>query len=127
MPQILSKSRQNTVPSTQSFGSDLSAKIAITSNNNPVAIGTRGTVGSLIMQEIDYFIQLELDNRSSASNKTYNQVTTDVSSKSEKKKSKKKRYIPSICSKVEVSERNLPNSSTSRFTYKNLKKPYTML
>ncbi|KAJ6776469.1 hypothetical protein OIU74_000608, partial [Salix koriyanagi] len=33
---------------------------------NPVQIGTRGTVGSLIMQEIKYFSQLELGCRESS-------------------------------------------------------------
>ncbi|KAK9267361.1 hypothetical protein L1049_009786 [Liquidambar formosana] len=29
--------------------------------NTPVKIGTRGTVGSLVMREIDYFSKLEID------------------------------------------------------------------
>ncbi|XVF03920.1 hypothetical protein REPUB_Repub05bG0035100 [Reevesia pubescens] len=38
--------------------------------NPPVEIGTRGTVGSLVMQEIEYFNQLELSSKKPHSNRT---------------------------------------------------------
>ncbi|KAB2600972.1 hypothetical protein D8674_001977 [Pyrus ussuriensis x Pyrus communis] len=33
----------------------------------PIAIGTRGTVGSLVLKEIEYFSKIELDRRGSSS------------------------------------------------------------
>lgn len=98
----------------------------------PVAIGTTGTVGSLIMQEIDYFSRLELGGRSS-SNKPLRQLVNLASagefSRSkresvvripEKKKRGSNRLIPSMCSMVEVAENKQPNT-TSGFAYRNLK------
>lgn len=98
----------------------------------PVAIGTRGTVGSLIMQEIEYFNQLELGCRNSSS-KSHCQVIDSASSSeligpkigsavgvSKKKKRGSTRLIPSMCSMVEVAESNRP-SQFSGITYRNLK------
>lgn len=99
----------------------------------PVAIGTTGTVGSLIMQEIEYFSRLELGGRSSSSNKPLRQLVNLASagefsrSKSEsvvripeKKKRGSNRLIPSMCSMVEVAESKQPNK-TSGFAYRSLK------
>lgn len=104
----------------------------MTAQSNPVAIGTRGSVGSLIMQEIEYFSRLELGGRSS-SNKPPRQLADFAStgefsrSKLEsviaipgKKKRGSNRLIPSMCSMVEVAESNQPNTS-SGFAYRNLK------
>ncbi|PIN15844.1 hypothetical protein CDL12_11510 [Handroanthus impetiginosus] len=100
--------------------------------SNPVAIGTRGTVGSLVMQEIEYFSRLDLDGCSS-SNKSQHQLSDLAStgkfsrSKLEplivvpgKKKPGNKRLIPSMCSMVKVAESNQPKAC-SRYTYLNLK------
>lgn len=106
----------------------------MTAQSYPVAIGTRGTVGSLIMQEIEYFSRLELGGRGS-SNKPLRQLvnlaSTGEFSRSkresvirvpEKKKrgSISNRLIPSMCSMVEVAESKQPNT-TSGFAYRNLK------
>ncbi|KAI3466229.1 hypothetical protein Pfo_022892 [Paulownia fortunei] len=121
---------QKMVHISHSFGSALPEKMA--ARSNPVAIGTRGTVGSLIMQEIDYFSQLELGEQSST-NRPSHQLA-DLPSTGEfskpklesvitvprKKKRGSKRYLPSMCSMVEVAESNQPNSF-SGFTYRNLK------
>lgn len=61
---------------SHSFGLAFSDKMALKSN--PVAIGTRGTVGSLIMQEIEYFSRLEMGCQSS-SNKPARQLANSAS------------------------------------------------
>ncbi|KAL0306392.1 UNVERIFIED_CONTAM: hypothetical protein Sradi_6056500 [Sesamum radiatum] len=104
----------------------------MTLKSNPVAIGTRGTVGSLIMQEIEYFSRLEMG-RQSSSNKPARQLANSAStggfSKSRleslitvpgRKKRGSNRLIPSMCSMVEVAESNQRNMF-SGFTYRNLK------
>ncbi|CAI9755009.1 unnamed protein product [Fraxinus pennsylvanica] len=64
---------QKTLHKHDAIGEKMAAKC------KPVAIGTRGTVGSLIMQEIKYFNELELGCRNSFS-KSHRQVTDSASS-----------------------------------------------
>ncbi|XP_034210626.1 uncharacterized protein LOC117623765 [Prunus dulcis] len=97
----------------------------------PVEIGTRGTVGSLIMKEIEHFSHLELSSRCS-SHKPQPQFKGMVSSgshlrpacesvvKTQKKKKRGTRILPSICSKVEVSDSNRP-IGISVYSYRNLR------
>ncbi|KAJ6966680.1 hypothetical protein NC652_004290 [Populus alba x Populus x berolinensis] len=99
---------------------------------NPVQIGTRGTVGSLVMQEIKYFSQLEISCRESSKKpqphvtslaSTSNQSKTTLGSVITTPKKKMKggsRRLPRICSMVEVSDSSRPNG-ISRFSYRNLK------
>ncbi|KAH6835520.1 hypothetical protein C2S53_006391 [Perilla frutescens var. hirtella] len=99
----------------------------------PIAIGTRGTVGSLIMQEIDHFSQLELGGASSSKKPSNQPVDLPLMSHEflrpelesaiaipMKKKRGSRRLIPSICSLVEVANINQSNS-VSGFAYTNLK------
>ncbi|KAF9666955.1 hypothetical protein SADUNF_Sadunf16G0282400 [Salix dunnii] len=99
---------------------------------HPVQIGTRGTVGSLIMQEIKYFSQLELSCQES-SKKPQPHITTMASTSNQSKTTlgsvvttpKKKmkggsRRLPRICSMVEVSDSSRPYG-ISGFSYRNLK------
>ncbi|KAL9319764.1 hypothetical protein ACSQ67_011603 [Phaseolus vulgaris] len=98
----------------------------------PVEIGTRGTVGSLLMQEIEYFSQLELNSQGWSQknkSKTINMgssVSTDsrhstVSRvETRKKKRGSSKLLPSMCSTVNVIDNSKPNV-TSAFSYKNLK------
>lgn len=97
----------------------------------PAEIGTRGTVGSLIMREIEHFSQLELSNRCS-SKKAHPQLKDMASStshlgrtfesviKTQKKKKRCNGLLPSICSMVEVSENNRP-TGISAYSYRNLR------
>ncbi|XVE80349.1 hypothetical protein DITRI_Ditri14bG0132600 [Diplodiscus trichospermus] len=100
----------------------------------PVEIGTRGTVGSLIMQEIEYFSRLELSCGDSSKKPPSNVSDVAASSSHSRtivrpvvatQKKKKKRggsgskLLPSICSTVEISE-NRP-VGVSGFSYRNLK------
>lgn len=99
--------------------------------HKPVEIGARGTVGALIMKEIEYFSRLELSCQNS-SRKPQFHITNMASSSSharptfgsgiatQKKKKKRSRLIPSICSMVEISDNNRPVGS-SGFSYRNLK------
>lgn len=100
----------------------------------PVQIGTRGTVGSLITQEIEYFTQLEKKSQN-ISQKPFECKLPDEGSTSScskpnlgsiitiprKKKKGSSRLLPSMCSMVDVVEkRNQPDLS-STFSYRSLK------
>ncbi|XP_047180953.1 uncharacterized protein LOC124847488 [Vigna umbellata] len=98
----------------------------------PVEIGTRGTVGSLLMQEIEYFSRLELNSNGwSQNNKSQtinmgSSVSTDsrpstVSRvETRKKKRGSSKLLPSMCSMVDIIDSSKPNV-ISAFSYKNLK------
>ena len=97
----------------------------------PLAIGTRGTVGSLVRREIEYFRRIELDH-GETSKKPKPKSSVGFSSPSKTRtfgslmswRSKKRRpsscnsntssFLPSMCSAVEVSE-------SKRFSYRVLK------
>ncbi|KAF5730566.1 hypothetical protein HS088_TW19G00157 [Tripterygium wilfordii] len=97
---------------------------------NLVEIGTRGTIGSLIRQEIEYFSRLESSSRSSSQRSQSDLKDMDRSSgqcratfgseiTQKKKKREGSRFIPRMCSMIEVSENNM-KSGISGFNYKNL-------
>ncbi|KAL4566824.1 hypothetical protein LXL04_030949 [Taraxacum kok-saghyz] len=86
----ISPSSSTSQPATPSF---IPEKMA---TKPPVEIGTKGTVGSLIIQEIEYFNKLEINIPKSASQirKNGGQTTT--------KPRRKNRFVPSMCSAIEV-------------------------
>ena len=99
---------------------------------NPVQIATRGTVGSLVMQELKYF-SLQVESSHGSSQKSQPRVTVMASTSNQSKTipgsalstPKKKlrggsRRLPRICSVVEVSDCSRPNGN-SGFSYRNLK------
>lgn len=99
----------------------------------PVDIGTRGTVASLIMQEIEYFSRIESNSQDRSQRNKSHQITDVGSSlstnsrstivstvESTKKKRVSSKLLPSMCSMVDVSENCRPNR-TSVFGYKNLR------
>jgi len=96
----------------------------------PVEIGTRGTVASLIMQEIEYFTRIDSNSQRNKSHITeVGSSTSSTSSRttivstveeSTKKKRVRNRLLPSMCSMVDVSDNGRPNG-TSAFSYRNLK------
>lgn len=67
----------------------------------PVDIGTKGTVGLLIMQEIEYFNKLEVNSRKHS-------FQVKDSSQTRTSTRRKKGFIPSICSAIEVENNNGP-------------------
>ncbi|KAG6584077.1 hypothetical protein SDJN03_20009, partial [Cucurbita argyrosperma subsp. sororia] len=96
-----------------------------------VAIGTRGTIGSLIKKEIDYFAKIELErcsSRSSQRPQAPDMATSGCSSSPptfwhsvmswrRKKKRSRSRFVPKICSSAfDVSESNQMNK-ISGFNY----------
>ncbi|CAK7351091.1 unnamed protein product [Dovyalis caffra] len=99
----------------------------------PVAIGTRGTVGSLVRKEIEYFTKFEIE-RCASSRKPQGQVAELASSNGQSRPSfwsltmswrrKKRRgsfgFLPSICSAVEVADSNRL-SGIPGFSYRILK------
>ncbi|KAF5729032.1 hypothetical protein HS088_TW21G01189 [Tripterygium wilfordii] len=85
----------------------------------PVAIGTRGTVGSLVRKEIEYFNNFELERRGSCKRRQGSVVDMGSSSGNSRPgfwflmtswKRKKRRsnggFLPSMCSVVEVADGN---------------------
>lgn len=119
------------VYNSSSDASSVSERMA---GKTPVEIGTRGTVGSLITHEIEYFAQLEIKCQN-MSRKNLERKLSDAGSISscskpnlgsiiptpKKKKKGSNRLIPNMCSMVDVVEkRNQPNLS-SRFSYRSLK------
>ncbi|MBA0850381.1 hypothetical protein Goshw_028881 [Gossypium schwendimanii] len=109
----IKQSMQRSRTSTKSVPVEMATAIA----NPPVEIGTRGTVGSLVMQEIEYFSQLELRSKDS-SKKPHSNVGPVVPTQKKKKRGSSK-LIPSICSMVEISD-NRP-LGISGLSYRNLK------
>lgn len=97
----------------------------------PVEIGTRGTVGSLLMQEIEYYSRQEFNSQDwSQKNKSQtinmgssvstNSRPTTVSRVESTKKKQSSKLLPKMCSVVDVSDNSKPKG-TSAFSYKNLK------
>ncbi|KAF8021801.1 hypothetical protein BT93_G2057 [Corymbia citriodora subsp. variegata] len=98
----------------------------------PVEIGSKGTIGSLIMQEIEYFRRVEFS--SGENSQKPRPHTTDLASScnpakptfgsllthKKKRRGSSNRLVPSICSMVEVSDNKRP-VGTSSFNYRNLK------
>lgn len=124
MPPTLSKSptktrsKTTTVPQTST---SFPPRIKDFVQSYPVAIGTRGTVGSLIIREMEYFSRLELGSRKLASSGDFSRPKPEsIISTCEKKKRGSKRLIPSMCSMVEVAESKQPKASMG-FAYRNLK------
>ncbi|WOH04207.1 hypothetical protein DCAR_0623616 [Daucus carota subsp. sativus] len=99
----------------------------------PAGIGTKGTVGSLVLQEIEYFRQLEMKCREDLRKKPEPKVVGVVSTISfskpnpgaratmpKKKKKGSSRIIPSMCSMVDVVEKKNQSNLRSRFSYRSL-------
>ncbi|KAK7303284.1 hypothetical protein RJT34_14187 [Clitoria ternatea] len=103
----------------------------------PVAIGTRGTIGSLVRKEIEYFTKFELDRRGSSQKPQQHYVDINmVSGRSYSMsrasfwdllttwKRRKRRgtsgFIPKVCSVSEVAESNQLNRIPG-YSYRVLK------
>lgn len=102
----------------------------------PVEIGTRGTVASLIMQEMEYFSRIESNSQdrsqrhksqitdvgSSVSTNSRSSTMVSTVDQSTKKKRGSSKLLPSMCSMVDVSDNGRPNgTSGSAFSYRNLR------
>ena len=84
---------------------------------SPVQIGTKGTVGSLIMQEIKFYSQSE----ASCSRDFVRETNTKlVVIPRKKKKRGGSKFLSNMCSMVEVSDCRRLNSAVG-LNYKNLK------
>ncbi|CAL0309074.1 unnamed protein product [Lupinus luteus] len=98
----------------------------------PVAIGTRGTIGSLVMKEIEYFTKFELDRRSSQKSqqhfvdidRSYSMSRPSfwaiITTWKRKKRKGTSGFIPKLCSVAEVAESNQFNMIPS-YRYRILK------
>lgn len=109
--------------------------------SSPVEVGTRGTVASLVMKEIEYFRGLELESRKPQEHIVGVGVASTSSRRSSSSSSsssnflpsfgflvmtwrrKKRRgsggFVPSMCSAVEVEDNSL--NGIPGFNYRNLK------
>lgn len=111
-------------PGTKAAGDDLKKM----STHIPAEIGTRGTVASLIMKEIEYFNRLESGKHSSQkSSSNVGEISSSGGQSrpimvmaNQTKKKRRGNRLPSICSMVDVSEKHTP-IGISRFNYRNLK------
>ncbi|GAB4830902.1 hypothetical protein Ancab_004930 [Ancistrocladus abbreviatus] len=110
----------------------------------PLAVGTRGTVGSLVRREIEYFRRLELD-KQSANSKRHEKRSVDISHSNGNTRSRtttlgyllnmswrrKKRssssssgsgnFFPNMCSGVDVRDSNSRLDGIPGFSYRNLR------
>ncbi|KAG5546441.1 hypothetical protein RHGRI_018579 [Rhododendron griersonianum] len=93
----------------------------------PVEIGTRGTVGFLIMREIEYFTHLESDKpqhlcteMASTSTQPNPKFGSFATTPRKKKKGGRRKLVPNMCSMVEVVKCNRPNVN-SGLGYRNLR------
>lgn len=100
-----------------------------TATRIPVEIGTRGTFASLIMKEIECFSQLELGcqdklekPRCQMASKSHHSRPKlgSLSSTPKRKKKGGSKFIPRMCSLVEVADSTRPDV-ISGFNYRNLK------
>lgn len=133
-PQIQSPTK--TIPQASTFPTKVTKSYSFDSRlpgkrpaeSYPVAVGSTGTVGSLITQEIEYLTGLDMGSGSS-SNKTGLNSLSDESSRLNKLKSeraiagKKKKpggskLIPSMCSSVEVASQLNKVSGLARMNLK---------
>ncbi|KAE8725499.1 Ankyrin repeat family protein [Hibiscus syriacus] len=85
--------------------------------NPPVEIGSRGTVGSLIMREIEHFSRLELGRKDGPKKPRSN--VGPVAATQKKKKRGSSRLILGMCSMVEISDSR--PVGVPGFGYRNLK------
>lgn len=99
-----------------------------------VGIGTKGTVGSLILQEIEYYRQLEINYRDNSQKEPEPQLPgaggtisfskpnlCSITKMPTKKKKGSNRIIPSMCSLVDVVEKKNQPHLRSSFSYRSLK------
>ncbi|WCJ20244.1 hypothetical protein M5689_002491 [Euphorbia peplus] len=93
----------------------------------PVAIGTRGTVGSLVKKEIDYFNKIGHLDICGSSSKSHRPGFWSLKISWKKKKrsstnSSSNRFIPSICSAVDhVVDNTNRITRIPGFSYRSLK------
>lgn len=97
----------------------------------PVKVGTRGTVGSLIRKEMEYYKQLERNRVMSPNNmvdkscgpsglgKSWLSLKFLIWKRSKKKKSG--RFLPGFCSFPKVADPQQQLNSLASFGYRNLK------
>ncbi|KAI3708541.1 hypothetical protein L2E82_37754 [Cichorium intybus] len=91
----------------------------------PVKIGTKGTVGSLMMKEIEYLNRLEVKVQSQKRSLQVPEAATtsielDSVNKTQKSKKRGNKFVPSFCSVIDVADINGPKM-ISGFNYKTLK------
>ncbi|KAK1430955.1 hypothetical protein QVD17_14101 [Tagetes erecta] len=92
----------------------------------PIKIGTKGTVGSLMMKEIEYFNRLEVQSQKSvlqvpqavAGDKPKPEIDSVIITPKRKKRTNK--FMPSICSVIDVADHNGPKL-VSGLGYRTLK------
>uniref|UniRef100_A0A1D1ZH55 Uncharacterized protein n=1 Tax=Anthurium amnicola TaxID=1678845 RepID=A0A1D1ZH55_9ARAE len=96
--------------------------------SSPVEVGARGTIGSLVSREIEYFKKLDL-NRQESSQKPKIKTSPCINPRhklgSRNPAAKKKvmgngGFLPSICSVVEIAD-NVGTHRVPRIGYRNLK------
>lgn len=122
-PKVQSKTQKTPGSDSDSIGKTAASTI-------PLEIGSKGTVGSLLRQELDYFSWIESGCQDSCP-KGCRQImetgsirsvmfTLESPITSPRKKKGGTKLIPRMCSMVEVADSTQPKS-LSRLTYRSLK------
>lgn len=101
----MSNSPTNSQPSSSFIPEKMSTKPR-------VEIGAKGTVGSLIMQEMEYFNRLDIHS---------SKHSLQVKEGNQTRGKRKNKFIPSICSAIDVDENNGPKKIQVK-SYKNSKR-----
>ncbi|KAG6471034.1 hypothetical protein ZIOFF_072127 [Zingiber officinale] len=73
----------------------------------PAEVGARGTIGSLVSQEIEYFRRLNPDHQEASTRRDYKQKPGSSREEQRRRRKKKKLparggFLPSVCSAVDV-------------------------
>ncbi|KAM0007266.1 hypothetical protein Hdeb2414_s0146g00813471 [Helianthus debilis subsp. tardiflorus] len=97
----------------------------------PIKIGTKGTVGSLMMKEIEYFNRLEVLSKkhglhvpeaaaSTNSGQSKPKIDHHSVNIAPRRKKRSNKFVPSICSAIDVADHN-GRKMVSGFGYRTLK------
>lgn len=132
-PQPVAKKNRSNFKATSSLENihTTSVSTAKMDTPGPVKVGTRGTVGSLIRKEMEYYRQLERNLVMSTSNKVDKSCGPSGLGKSwlrfklliwkRSKKKKSGRFLPKFCSFSKVADPQQQFNSLASFSYRNLK------
>ncbi|GJT07144.1 hypothetical protein Tco_0841606 [Tanacetum coccineum] len=94
----------------------------------PIKIGTKGTVGSLMMKEIEYFNKLgahthkhtlQLPQEATKPSRSQPKHKLDSLTTTAKSKKRSNKFLPSICSAIDVADHNGPKM-VSGFSYRTV-------
>ncbi|KAK9077550.1 hypothetical protein SSX86_005887 [Deinandra increscens subsp. villosa] len=104
----------------------------IGADQTPIKIGAKGTIGSLMMKEIEYFNRLEVHSKKHAlqppkaaadhhGGRIKPKIDSVMTTVLPRRKKRSSRFISSICSAIDVAADNKGPKLVSGFGYRTLK------